>query len=405
MNKKILIIENKEGYIKSSIKSIDKQYNVFFADNENQAIEIVEGKQPNLVIMDEELKNTDIITLYKKIKDIDAQILSIMVIDSNNTKMGVLAVRAGIDAVISKPIDLSKLPNLIKKYLEEHKANAEFKDIMWLKGSSREISNLQNALDKCLKSNKDIILIGGKGTLYDDVVNFIHDNGISKNKNIATMDLSLYENIKSEISFWTSLNNLMESSKNDSKKIGIVVFQNIENVPDSLAESLFEYLKNRKNIRQDVDIQIRTIVTLNSDKYLNKLKTDLTNDFEIIKIPNLTERREDILLLLDLYLEYFGNIYSKKISEKSQDIIDFFINYSWEGNISQFISVIEYAVMLSKNNKLDLINFPLSINMLIESEANKHLAQGSDYNSLLTNFNEKFNKIIYNKTRESDIII
>lgn len=97
----------------------------------------------------------------------------------------------------------------------------------------------------------------------------------------------------------------------------------------------------------------------------------------MVYIPPLRERKEDIEYLTENYIEFFNNVYGKKITGISDELKELFMNYTWDGNVRELKHVIESMVSMSKEDELQQDQIPLYLQNKIEAESHKNDSQVS----------------------------
>jgi two-component system nitrogen regulation response regulator NtrX len=121
-----------------------------------------------------------------------------------------------------------------------------------------------------------------------------------------------------------------------------------------IEEKTFKPTDSSESITADVRLIAST--TKNLREFINKgnFREDLFFKLNIIPmvIPPLRERKEDIPLLIEYYLTYFAKEYGKKQKIMNQDALQAFINYSWPGNVSELINVIERFVIMVQQREI-----------------------------------------------------
>lgn len=135
------------------------------------------------------------------------------------------------------------------------------------------------------------------------------------------------------------------------------------------------------NSEKKVDVKV--IAAMNIDPIValdeNVIRKDLFYRLSggMVYIPPLRERKEDIEYLTENYIEFFNNVYGKKITGISDELKELFMNYTWDGNVRELKHVIESMVSMSKEDELQQDQIPLYLQNKIEAESHKNDSQVS----------------------------
>ncbi|MBD3415207.1 MAG: sigma-54-dependent Fis family transcriptional regulator, partial [Candidatus Aminicenantes bacterium] len=108
-----------------------------------------------------------------------------------------------------------------------------------------------------------------------------------------------------------------------------------------------------------------------------------------IKMPSLRDRKQDIPLLIDYFLKYFSSEYGKKEKSMDEKALEAFINYSWPGNISELINVIERFVIMVPDDEINSSHLYLLVEP-IESEFLQGTQKASSLKQARENFDKEF---------------
>lgn len=290
--------------------------------------------------------------------------------------------------VTSTPIfdekgNISKVLTLAKDYTEYERMKRELKNVeMFLDRAHRfedtyfeygkkiiavsdEIKNVFELARRVLNVDTNVIILGESGVGKDVVAKYIHENGTRKNGPYIAINCSAIPEqlLESEL-FGYAEGSFTGATKGGKKGIfeaargGILFLDEIGDISLNLQVKLLRAIENRTIKRVGdhtaIPINVRIITATNKnleEMVLNKqFREDLYYRLKVISIyvPPLKERKEDILPLINFYLEQYNRIYSldKKFSSNS---IEYLIKYNWPGNIRELKNVIERLIITSNN--------------------------------------------------------
>ena len=152
-----------------------------------------------------------------------------------------------------------------------------------------------------------------------------------------------------------------------------------------IEEQKFEPLESSESMISDVRLIASTRINLREHIAASKFREDLFFKLNIIPmaIPALRERKEDIPHLIDYYLKYFAKEYGKKQKTMDAEAMEAFVNYSWPGNVSELINVIERFVIMVKEREiksthLSLLVEPIESQFISTLEEHQPLSQAKE---------------------------
>ncbi len=231
-------------------------------------------------------------------------------------------------------------------------------------GTSPVMQQVFNIILKVGTSDAPVIIYGESGTGKELVANAIHWSGIRKDKayvpfNCAALNESLLE---SELfghakgSFTGAYQHRI--GRFEAANGGDIFLDEIGDVPISIQVKLlrildrkdFERVGEHKPIKTDVRIITATNKNLDQLVAQNKFREDLFFRINIIPIflPPLRERREDIPILVNTFIQRLMSKTRKNITGLSQETMDLFMKYNWPGNIRELKGALEYAFVIAE---------------------------------------------------------
>jgi len=378
MNKILIVDDEKDICFLISEILKDEKYFTYKALNSDEALKKFTDNKPDLVILDVWLSNSklDGIELLKEFKKIDNKIPIIIISGHGTVDLAVKSIKSGAYDFLEKPFNSDKLIILIKRAIESSyllNENIDLKNIIVpnipLVGKSNYIKKLTNKLKEYSLSNSRLLISGDFGTGKKHLANIIHFNSVHKEKLPVSIDFKKTSNEALEKIFSDVKNNSNENlflrSNNNT-----LILQNIETLPINYQKKLLFFLENN-NFFDDLKISLNIkIISITESKITLEIEKGnfLKRLFERISTENintlpLSKRREDILPILDYYLnEISGDSNLFKFSESALTKLQL---YDWPGNISQLINYIEKSLILNqdKSHNTDLEVDDLALQM------------------------------------------
>ena len=364
MNSKILIVDDEKDicFLISEIIQ-DEKLITESALNSNEALNKFNIFKPDLIILDVWLGNSELdgIELLKEFKQTNPTIPVIIISGHGTVDMAVEAIKNGAYDFIEKPFSSEKIIILIKRALESAKLINENKLLMKIAdprtpliGNSSFINNLKKHLKKIAESKSRILITGPRGSGKKLIAQNIH-KFISQNKSLSNISdiknlnegelLEMFQDDRNHFN-----QNIFINSNNDT-----LILNNIDCLPISFQKKLLIYLENKNTSKKSnfkLNIKIIAITSKNIEEEIEKgnFLNNLYDRLNVvrIKVPPLTNRREDILPICNYYLDHFNknkkfNLYlSKKVSDQLEI-------YEWPGNVRQIINYIEKTIIINQD--------------------------------------------------------
>ena len=362
---KVLIIDDERDicFLISEILK-DEKYITSSAYNSDEAISKFETIKPDLIILDVWLSNSklDGIELLKEFKLMDNKIPIIIISGHGTVDLAVKSIKNGAYDFLEKPFNSDKLIILTKRAIESSlliNENKDLKEILVQKipliGDSAYIKKLNKTIADQSLTNSRLLIQGNFGTGKKHIANLIHQRSDFKDKLPVSIDFKKLSNEALEKLFVDTENNINENLLVRSNNNTLILL-NIDTLPINLQKKFLFFLEN-KEIFNNLKIYLKQKIICISEKDLNeeiekgnfikRLFDRISTDK--IDIKNLSERREDILPILNFYLNHMsGNTYNFKFSKSALTKLQL---YDWPGNISQLINYVEKSLILNQDNK------------------------------------------------------
>jgi len=383
----ILIVDDEKS-LRDSIKLVlEDQFNIFQAKSGKQAIEIVKKTAIDVVLLDIRMPEIDGLDVLKLIKKIDESIEVIMVTAVVMVKQAVEAIRIGAYDYLTKPFDVEVLAEQVSKALVKRTLFSENsslrklidKDSQFEKivGKSPIMLDIFKTIEDVAKSNATILITGESGTGKELVAHAIHNLSSRQNKLFVPVNCAaIPENLIESELFGHERGSFTGATERQIGKFeiasgGTIFLDEIGSMPMSMQSKLLRVIQNKEIERigagYSSPIDVRIISATNSDlkqgikKY--KFREDLYYRLNVIPIhlPPLRERREDIPLLANHFLDKCNRQFGKKVKSFGQGVLNYFINYDWPGNIRELQNLIERLVVLARTETINLEQLPLEI--------------------------------------------
>lgn len=363
-----------EGFI--TIEAVDGE----------EAFNIFLDEEPDMVILDYKMPKLDGIEVLKRIKTINEKIPVIMITAHGSTDAAVEVMKLGAADYISKPFDIKELKLAIFKALNIDKLN---KEIDYLKervsqsfddkiiGSSRRMYEVFDVVDKVACTNATVLIIGESGTGKEGIAASIHKKSHRKDKPYIKVNCGAIPEtlIESELFGYEKGAFTGATSRKlgrfDRAQGGTLFLDEIGELSISLQvkilrvlqEKEFERVGGTEVIKSDVRIIAATNRDLDKMVQQGKFREDLLYRLKVIPInmPPLRERKEDIPLLVDFFIDKYSREINKGKIHIEKEVLELLMTYDFPGNIRELENLIERLVILSTDGTIKVSMLPKEI--------------------------------------------
>lgn len=330
--------------------------------------------------LNEEIWNKEVIFNNESISK--RVIVSANPIKKNNKKRGIVITIRGIK-------DIQKIINDL--YVDIKKPS--FDNII---GESKILKNAKDRAKKVVYSSSSVLIRGESGTGKELFARAIHEESKRSKENFVSINCAAIpaELLESELFGYES--GSFTGAKKDGKPgkfeiadKGTIFLDEIGDMPLQLQAKILKFIQDRQFYRIggvkkiDVDVRIISATNRNLEKLIKdkKFREDLYYRLNVIPlyIPPLRKRDEDILLLVEHFINKFNHKLNKNIKGITDQVEEKLLNYNWPGNVRELENVIEYAINMETTNLLTIDNLPnrlfnsnpKEISSDLESEINK----------------------------------
>ena len=421
----------------SSIKGVDMKPKILILDSDsdifetykellgNEDIELlletdgdatlprIKAELPKLVIMDCNLRNSSGLDVLQEVKKYDARLAVIMTTGNPSTQSAIEAMKFGAYDYLTKPFEINKMKQTIRKALEcstlhrkvhytsdpgQLQEGDNDEDIMI--GSSPEMLEIWKMVGKISDSDASVLIQGESGTGKELLAKAIYYN--SKRNNmpfLAVNCAAIPENLIESELFGHEKGAFTDAHSRRIGKFeqcngGTMFLDEIGEMSLSSQGKLlrvlegqdFERVGGNESIKVDVRIIAATNRSLLSAVKEKRFRLDLFYRIRVISfyLPALHERREDIPLLVDLFIRQFSKMHGKTIKGVAAESLDLLMAHPWQGNIRELKNAINSTIILCKGDIIMHEDVEAVIETKKSRKASVPQELGEDINSLFT---------------------
>jgi DNA-binding NtrC family response regulator len=369
---KILIIDD-ERFIRASLREIleYEKYEVIEAQDGAEGLQKIKDEEVDLVLCDVKMPNLDGMDVLDQVKQLDRSPLFIMISAHGTIETAVEATKKGAFDFISKPPDLNRLLLTVRNALDKKQLVTETKVLKKklskkfdMVGESPALLAVKDTIEKVAPTDARVLITGQNGTGKELVAHWIHEKSRRQEQPYVAVNCAAIpsELIESEL-FGHEKGSFTSAHKQRTGKfeqahggtlfldeIGDMSLSAQSKVLRALQENLINRVGSDKDIKVDVRVLAATNKDLKKEIEAGRFREDLYHRLSVILIhvPPLKDRKEDIPLLLDKFLEDIAQENGSAKKKISKEALARLQELPWTGNIRELRNVVERLVILGE---------------------------------------------------------
>jgi two-component system nitrogen regulation response regulator NtrX len=381
----ILIIDDEKAIRKTLSEILSYEgYKIDEAGDGEEGFRKFREKEYDVILCDIKMPKMDGIEFLEKAKEGNPDIPIIMISGHGTIETAVEAVKKGAYDYISKPPDLNRLLITIRNAMDKTSLVAETKvlkrkvsRVQDMIGDSVPIHKIRETIDKVAPTDARILITGENGVGKELVARWVHEKSNRAAGPLIEVNCAAIpgELIESELfghekgSFTSAVKQRI--GKFEQANTGTLFLDEIGDMSPNAQAKVLRALQEGKITRvggdKDINVDVRVIAATNKDllKEVDEknFRLDLYHRLSviIIHVPSLNERRDDIPLLIDKFLQDICNEYGIARKGIDEEAIRALQDYNWTGNIRELRNVVERLIILSPKsiNREDVASYVL----------------------------------------------
>ncbi len=386
---KILIVDD-EKLVRWSLRQKCQEwgYHVLEAEDGGTALRIAHNESPDVVLLDVRLPDMNGLEVLERLKQAGEARAVILITANPQLDDAKAAIKLGAYDFIGKPLDFDELSVTIQNALEATRLRTELESLRGevrrrtgyhdVVGVSRKMTELMNFVGKVAASETTTILIQGEsGTGKDLIAKAIHYQSSRQDKPFVAINASAIPETLMEAELFGHERGAFTDAKAMKKGLfevadgGTLFLDEIGELSQFLQAKLLRVLEDQVIRRvggvRDIQVNVRVIAASNRDLERavreGHFRQDLYYRLAIISIfiSPLRERKEDILPLVDFFIELYNRKFRKSIRGFSEETRRLLVNYDWPGNVRELKNAIERAMILEEESFLRPTYLPFSV--------------------------------------------
>jgi two-component system nitrogen regulation response regulator NtrX len=428
MSEKILVVDDEES-IRTSLAGIleDEDFSISFANDGIMALDMVRKNMPDLVLLDIWMPHMDGIETLQKIKEFNPSLMVIMMSGHGTIETAVKSTKMGAFDFIEKPLSLEKLLVTVRNALGMRRLRAENDSLRELAygdrvmtGTSPLMMKLKGQIDLVAPTNASVLITGENGTGKELVARSIHFSSTRRDKPFVEINCAAIpeELIESELfghekgAFTGAVAqkkgkfDLADGGTIFLDEIGDMSLKTQAKVLRILQERKFERVGGTKTLEVDVRVIAATNKILEDEIKAGNFREDLFYRLNVVPftVPPLRERKEDIPLLIDHFLQKCCGREGLEAKFFAPEAMELMKNHDWPGNVRELKNIVERLVIMTPGTRIDVADLPAHMTAIANSREviPQRLENVLEY-STLREAREEFEKeFILQKLEEND---
>ncbi len=379
-NASILVIDDEEIMRDILGTLLEREgYSVRLAASGSEGLDLARSLPFDAVIVDVMMPGMDGMQVLDELKKQDDDLPVLMVTAYASMESAISAMKKGAFDYITKPFKNDEVLVVLRNAVERRRLVAEnvalkqnlqsrYHKFSGIIGKSSRMKQVFDLIIQAAPSRSTILITGESGTGKELVARAIHSNSARSDRAFVTVNSGNLPPDLLESTLFGHVKGAFTGAVYPKKGLfdmadkGSIFFDEIGNVPIETQAKLLRVMQEREfmrlggmeTIKVDVRIIAATNVDLKHEMEEGRFREDLYYRLHVISIhlPALRERRDDIPLLVQHFLEKYGEENARKDIEVAPEALDLLMEYDWPGNVRELENVIERAVVLSTGSRI-----------------------------------------------------
>jgi len=370
-------------------------YKVVVADDGDRALEQIKTFDPHILLTDLKMPRRDGLQLLRDINGLGLRLVTLVISGAGDIPEAVEAIKLGALDYMRKPIDPPHLRQLLKTltdYIDTREENrllrrqlSEVGQVGLMFGKSLAMRRVIGAIEQLADSSASVVITGESGTGKELAARTIHDLSPRRGApyigvNCAAMPDTLIESelFGHERGAFTGADRRKEGCF-ELANGGTLLLDELGEMKIELQAKLLRVIEEQRLRRvggtTEIPLDVRVLAASNLDMERavkeGKLREDLYYRLSVFSItmPPLRDRVEDIPLLAEAFIRYYGERDHKQIAGANEETLLALKNHPWPGNVRQLRNVIERALVIAKGPLITLNDLPSEFRWASSSES------------------------------------
>lgn len=382
---KVLIVDDEPDILEVCQEALEKlNLRVMTELDATKALKEFQRESWDLVLVDLKMPEMDGISFLKKVLKISPGTIVCLITGYPTVESAVEAVKLGAYDYVTKPFTPDQIRAVVKRAIQQKQLREEnyflrrhveqaykFDNLI---GKSPESKKIFGLIQQIAQIDSDVLILGESGTGKELVARSIHSRS-KRSKNIfVPIDCgAIPENLLESELFGFEKGTFTNAT---SSRMGLLEFAHqgtffLDEICElslslqakllrAIQERSFRRIGGREEIRVDVRVIAATNKDIEKEVKEKRFRDDLYYRLNVmkIKIPPLRERKEDIEILINHFIERFSHELEKPIKGIEQKVKKALLVYHWPGNVRELQNVIKHGIILTRGDYIALTDIP-----------------------------------------------
>jgi two-component system response regulator PilR (NtrC family) len=374
---KILVVDDDQGIRDFLEIMLSREgYEVTCASDANKALNQCKKEKYDLILTDLKMPKIDGIEFLKEVKDICQETMVILMTAYASPETAVSAMKEGAYDYVEKGFDLEEIKTIINSALDKKGVTRD--DALFIKkvedavsfgnmiGKSKGMLKVYSIIKKVSETPTNVLILGESGTGKELVAKAIHEHSPRKNMPFVVINCGGVPESLLESELFGHTKGAFTGAYVDKPGLfeiargGTIFLDEIGDLPSLLQVKLLRVVQEKTFRRvggaedKKVDIRIISATNKNLEEKVNdgSFREDLYFRLNVIPvhIPPLRERKEDIPILTNYFIEKYSKAFGKEIKKISSYALELLMIYPFPGNVRELENIIERSVALETSN-------------------------------------------------------
>lgn len=417
----------------------DEGYETFSADEGGDFVAYLEENRPSVALLDIKLPDMDGLELLAKTKQLSPDTEVILMTGYGTVESAVDAMKAGAFHYLTKPFKIEDVLNLVERAAERRKLkteNVELRRQLERKygsenfiGNSDNMQNVFRLIDRVADTDSTVLITGESGTGKELVARALHMHSRRRDTPMVTVNCAAMPEDLLESELFGHVKGAFTGAiatrqgKFQAASGGTIFLDEVGEMSPALQVKLLRVLQEKEvtpvGSEKSISVDARVITATNRDLQREveegRFREDLYYRLNVIPItlPPLRERREDIPILVQHFVQRFNREKNMEITGISEDAMKTLTRYPWPGNVRELENLLERMVVLRGEGELTLDDLPEKFLLPRAVELNVPEVEvpdeGVDLKRLVDDFEDRIilsalNRTKWNKNRAATLL-
>lgn len=380
-----MIIDDEKEQAEAVSESLSKiGYKCTIVLDGNKGLDIIRKNKVDIVITDLVMNGIDGMQILKETKEKSPESEVILITGYGTVENAVAAMQKGASTYLLKPININHLravvdktfenQKLVRSNIELHKQLEEKFGFTGIIGNSQQMHRIFHILNQISSTTATVLITGESGTGKELIARAIHYNGPRKNHPFVALNSAAISEtlLESELfghekgSFTGAI--YQREGKFEYANNGTLFLDEIGDMPISTQIKLLRVIEDgmimRVGSNETIKVDVRIVAATNKDLGelvdTGKFREDLYFRLNVVclRLPPLRERQEDIVLLIDEFMQEFFKKHNRKNKVITPEARQILFRYGWPGNIRELRNCLESMIVIGQSDVLGVDDIP-----------------------------------------------